>query len=238
VAVVDRDRRPPALVSWPTAVDSGEVVEEEVPMSTTTAPPALFRSSRRAERRAERRRLRRHDALSARLAELHSIRGLLERATAVVGEGWIRGAWFTVATPSGERAVTAYDLRLLRSQPVTGACLVGAVVHGGGGPGAIRSQTVQRALDLTWHTLRQGPDRAVTWCPAPQVRTMQVLDLTRWNDAPGRTQAEVVHLLTRAQGTVGAEEDRYRTEQVALDAGTLPAQVLTPASRVPSELPA
>jgi hypothetical protein len=185
-------------------------------MSTTTAPPALFRPSGRGRRRDERRRLERHDALSARLAELHTIRDVLGRATAVVGEGWIRGAWFTVATPSGERAVTALDLRLLRSRPVTGACLVGAVIQGGGGPRAVRSQTVQRALDLTWHTLREDPDRPVAWSPAPQVRTMHVLDLTHWNDAAARTQDDVVQLLTAAQGTVGTEQERCRVEQGAL----------------------
>lgn len=188
-------------------------------MSTVIAPIGVHAIRSRRERRAERRRLTRHDVLSARLAELRSIADVLARAAAIVGEGWVQGAWFAVATPSGERTVTGYDLRRLSSGPVTGACLVGAVVQAGGGPGAVRSQTVQRTLDLTWHTLREEPGRAVAWSPAPPVRTMQVLDLTHWNDAPRRTRAEVVGLLTAAQGTVVAERDRCLDEQVALGAG-------------------
>jgi hypothetical protein len=37
--------------------------------------------------------------------------------------------------------------------PVVGACLVGAIIHAGGGLPQLRTQVVQRAMDLTWHTL-------------------------------------------------------------------------------------
>jgi hypothetical protein len=190
-------------------------------VSTVIAPVRVPASPSRRQRRAERRRLTRHDVLSARLAELHAIADLLARAGAIIGEGWVQGAWFAVATPSGERTVTGYDLRLLRNGPVSGACLVGAVVQAGGGPGAVRSQTVQRTLDLTWHTLREEPGRAVAWSPAPPVRTMHVLDLTHWNDAPRRTRGEVVGLLAAAQGTVAVERDRCLDEQAALGAAHL-----------------
>ncbi len=182
-------------------------------MGTTTALLAVRTSSGRRERRAERRVLERLDTLSAQLAELHAIRDLLARAEAIVDDGWVQGAWFTVSTPRGERAVTAYDLRLVRDRPVTGACLVGAVVHAGGGPSAVRTQTVQRTLDLTWHALREDEDRPVAWCRAPQVRTLQVLDLTHWNDAPQRTQGEVVDLLGSARRTATTERDRRRAER-------------------------
>ena len=190
-------------------------------MSTVIAPVRVRAVQGRRARRAERRRLTRHDVLSARLAELHSIADLLTRAAAIVGEGWVQGAWFAVSTSSGERAVTGYDLRMLRGGPVTGACLVGAVVQAGGGPAAVRSQTVQRTLDLTWHTLREDCGRAVAWNPAPPVRTLQVLDLTHWNDAPRRTRDEVVGLLTAARTTVAVERNRCLDEQVALGAGRL-----------------
>ena len=67
----------------------------------------------RDERRAERRRLKSQDAVSRRLAELHAMGALLERAADVVGAGWVQGAWFTVATPGGKRDVTAYDLPMM-----------------------------------------------------------------------------------------------------------------------------
>ena len=170
----------------------------------------------RRERLAERRRLKHQDALSVRLAELHAIRGLLEQAAEVVSGGWVQGAWFTVATASGKRAVTAYDLGVAENRPVTGACLVGAVVHAAGGPTTVRSQLVQRTLDLAWHALREDPDRPVRWCPGPRVRMMRVLDLTHWNDAPERTQGEVVGLLLAAQKTADVQRDLCRAEQAEL----------------------
>ncbi len=170
----------------------------------------------RREQRAERRRLRRLDVLSARLAELHAIRALLEQADVVVNAGWVQGAWFTVASTSGNRVVTAYDLGLAMDRPVTGACLVGAVVQAAGGPTTVRSQLVQRTLDLTWHALRENPARPVRWCPGPRVRIMQVLELTHWNDAPERTQGDVVNLLRAARETADVELHRCRAEQGVL----------------------
>lgn len=184
-------------------------------MSTVIAPPR--RPARAgAERRAERRRLRRHDVLSSRLAELHAIGELLEQAAEVVRRGWIQGAWFAVLTVDGTRAVTAYDLSLVDTHPVTGACLVGAVVQAAGGPATVTSQLVQRTLDLTWHTLREDPERAIRWCPGPRARMMQTLDLTHWNDAPGRTQGDVVDLLRAAQHAAAVERDRCLAEQAAI----------------------
>jgi hypothetical protein len=149
----------------------------------------------RPDPRSERRRLDRCDTLSSRLAELHAIRAVLSEAAEVVSHGWVQGAWFTVATPVRQVAVTVYDLRMVRDHPVTGACLVGSVVYAAGGPEMARTQLVQRTLDLTWHALHEDVDPPAVACPSPQVRTMRLLDLTHWNDARGRTQAEVVDLL-------------------------------------------
>src|SRR3954467_1612542 len=85
--------------------------------------------AKRHERRLERRRLQRVDRLSARLAELHAVRALLERGADVIGRGWVQDAWFTVAMATAERRVTAYEIRRTENRPVTGACLVGAVIH-------------------------------------------------------------------------------------------------------------
>jgi hypothetical protein len=176
---------------------------------------SLSRPSRR-ERRAERRRLRSLDALSARLAELHAIHDLLAQAAKVVDAGWVKGAWFTVDTPGGTRAVTAHDLDLVVDQPVTGACLVGAVVQAAGGPATVGSQLVQRTLGLTWHALREDIAQPVRWCPSPSVRMMHVRDLTRWNDASGRTRADVLDLLHAAREAADLQLHRYRAEQVVL----------------------
>jgi hypothetical protein len=47
---------------------------------------------------------------------------------------------------------------------------------------------------------------------------MQVLDLTHWNDEPGRTQDEVVGLLVAAQHTTTVQSDLCRAEQARLGA--------------------
>ena len=186
------------------------------PFDTLTRVRRQDRRTERRDRRAERRWLKRQDRLSAQLAELQAMSVLLDRAAEVVGAGWVQGAWFTVATEKGPRAVTAYDLPVLTNRPVTGACLVGGVVQAAGGPAEVRSQLVQRTLDAVGHTLREDPARRVQWCPGPRMRTLGVLELTHWNDTPGRTQQEVVGLLEASRRTVEVEQERLRSEQVAL----------------------
>jgi hypothetical protein len=154
--------------------------------------------------------------LSAQLAQLHAIRALLEQATEIVLGGWVQGAWFAVDVGGRTRAVTAPEVRLTADHPVIGACLVGAVVQAGGGPAAVRSQPVQRALDLVWHNLREDAGQPVRWCPGPPVRAMHVLDLTHWNDAPDRTRGDVVELLRSSVATAEAQRERCRSEQAVL----------------------
>jgi hypothetical protein len=189
-----------------------------VSVMTTTSNGLVLQGRR--QRRADRRRLKRQDVLSARLAELSAIRTLLGQATAIVERGWVQRAWFTVSTPDGPRVLHGFDLRQASTRPVTRACLVGAVVQAGGGPAAARSQSVQRALDLTWHTLREDPQRPVRWCPGPYARGMQVLDLTHWNDAPARTRDDVVGLLAAAQETAETQRELCLAERAGLDDAT------------------
>jgi hypothetical protein len=152
--------------------------------------------------RGERRRLARCDAVAVRLAELHAIGALLSEAAAVVGSGWVQNAWFAVATPRGERLLTAHQVRQIYVYPVTRACLAGSIVLAAGGPDQAPTQLVQRTLDLTWHALRDDLEPPAVLCPSPPVRTMRLLDLTRWNDAPGRTRTDVINLLGSARGLV------------------------------------
>jgi hypothetical protein len=152
--------------------------------------------------RAGRQRLTRQDRLGARLAEIHLIRGLVSAAVPLVSAGWVQHVWFEVTDPHGHRTrVTAHNLDAVSEQPVSGVCLVGAVVHAAGGPATVHSQLVQRTLDLTWHALYERPSEPVRWCPAPAVRATHVRDLTRWNDRPGRTAGEVTALLRDAART-------------------------------------
>ena len=149
--------------------------------------------------RRERRQLARCDAVAVRQAELHAIGDLLSEAAAVIGSGWVQNAWFAVATPRGERLLTAHQVKQVYVYPVTGACLAGAIVLAAGGPDQAETQLVRRTLDLTWHALRDDPEPPAVLCPSPPVRTMRLRDLTRWNDAPGRTRADVTDLLGSAR---------------------------------------
>jgi hypothetical protein len=173
--------------------------------SLMTARP-LVADPPQVSARAERRRLAECDAASARLGELHAIGELLADAASVVEHGWVQDAWFAVATPRGPRLLTARLVRHVYQYPVTGACLAGAVVLAAGGPDQARTQLVQRTLDLTWYALRDDSEPPAVLCPSPPVRTLRLLDLTRWNDAPGRIQSEVVDLL----GSAGRLAEAHR----------------------------
>jgi hypothetical protein len=161
--------------------------------------------------RAERHRVARYDQLGARLAELHHLRSLLAGASAVVEAGWVQPGWFPYRDPRGiDHLVGPHDLHRLTGGPVTGACLVGAVVLAGGGLAVAGSQPVHRALDLTWHALFRAGDAPVSFCPAPASRVARVRDLTWWNDQPHRRARDVTSLLRTADRAASAELQRLR----------------------------
>jgi hypothetical protein len=177
-------------------------------------PPMPVLAPHQRPDRSERRRLARHDVLSARLAELHRIHELLDDAGEIVGRGWVQHAWFAYQDEVGRtRLATATDLHLMSGRPVVGACLVGAVVEAGGGLPAVHTQLVDRALGVAWHTLHGAPGTSVRWCPSPPERAVQVRALTSWNDARGRTAADVASLLHAATGVATAEIGKVRQER-------------------------
>ncbi len=135
------------------------------------------------------------------------------RSSAAAGSRALGSLWTWAAGPGRSPRRT---MRLTTDHPVTGACLVGAVVQAGGGPEAVRSQPVQRTLDLIWHSLREDAVRPVRWCPGPPVRAIHVLDLTHWNDAPDRTRGEVVELLRSSVAAADDQRERCRSEQAVL----------------------
>jgi hypothetical protein len=177
--------------------------------------PGVGRVTRR-QQRSERRRLARLDRAARELASLHSIRALLERAITVVESGWVQGCWFSVTDEQGRPStVPARDIPAVTDKTLSGACLVGAIVAAGGGPTAVRTQPVQRALDLTWHALHQSERQPVRWCPAPEIRMAHVRDLTRWNDHPQRSAHEVLNLLRTTLRLADAQTEMVRVEQAA-----------------------
>jgi hypothetical protein len=147
-------------------------------------------------RARQRRRLAAQDRVSAQLAELHQIRLILAGASALVSTGWVQNGWFSYRDEQGRQCVVdAHNLHRLAGRPISGACLVGAIVQAGGGLPAARSQAVQRSLDLTWQVLYHGAKAPLDFCPAPAVRAARVRDLTAWNDRPHRNVQDVMTLL-------------------------------------------
>jgi hypothetical protein len=158
-------------------------------------PPGR-RAARQRRRAAEQ-----ADRAAAARAELYGIREVLVAARALLGRGWVQGTWYA---PQPRAAGTAPVEGGADAQP--SACLVGAVVLAAGGRAAVRGQRTQRSLDLLWHTLHRATDPGpVRWSPAPALRTLQVQDLTRWNDTSGRSVEEVRALLDAAIGRVNRE---------------------------------
>jgi hypothetical protein len=152
------------------------------------------------------RQLRDRDEASARLAELHNLAEILNQAAELINAGWLQHSWFAYQDDNGRtKTVTARNVREMAARPVVGACLVGAIVEAGGGLTKVRTQPVQRAIDITWYTLFKAAPRPNHWTPAPAVRTQQVRDLTRWNDQPRRTAPQAEALLRRSAAAAVSE---------------------------------
>jgi hypothetical protein len=167
-------------------------------------------------RRGQSRQLRVRDQISARLAELDQIACILNDAADLVSAGWLQESWFAYRDDSGRiRPVNAHNAKQLTGHPVVAACLVGAIVEAGGGLPRLRTQVVQRALDLTWHTLVRTPPQLVRRTPAPETRMHHVQDLTGWNDHPNRTAGQAEELLRRSAIAARAEAEVLRREPVA-----------------------
>lgn len=168
------------------------------------------------DRRAERRAAARARRLQAQLQELEQLQRLLTGARAVIERGWIQHAWFAYLDDRGRTRKASSAAALdVAGRPLVGACLVGSVVYAAGGPHAVHTQPVQRALDLVWHALAAEDGTPVGWCPAPDVRMGRVRDLTSWNDAPARTSAEVAGLLLTAERVAVHESERITARSVA-----------------------
>ena len=167
-------------------------------------------------RRGQSRQLRLRDQISARLAELDQIACILNDAADLVHLGWLQDSWFAYRDDAGRiRPVNAYNAKQMVGHPVVGACLVGAIIHAGGGLPQLRTQVVQRAMDLTWHTLFKTPQRLARRIPAPDMRVHHVQDLTRWNDYPHRTADQAEELLRRSATAASSEAEVLRRVPVS-----------------------
>lgn len=141
------------------------------------------------------------------LRQLTRVRDLLEETrTVVVAGGWCGGgAWFTVRQADGAvRPATLAESFALRAPgaPVVGSCLVGIMIRLADDPDRVPStDDVWRATDELREAMHERlghegfpPGRAYP----PAQRRARLRSLTAWNDAPGRTEADVLDLIDRA----------------------------------------
>ncbi|KQS09987.1 hypothetical protein ASG04_05205 [Curtobacterium sp. Leaf183] len=193
-------------------------VQHDVDTDAAPSSSAPARSGVRGllDRLAARRAAARVRRAEVELLELADLERLLSGARAVIERGWIQHAWFAYVDEKGRtRKASSAAAMDVAGRPLVGACLVGAVVYAAGGPHAVHSQPVQRALDVVWHALAADEGAPVLWCPAPDVRMGRVRDLTSWNDAPSRTSADVAGLLLTAERVAVTESEHVRERTVA-----------------------
>jgi hypothetical protein len=148
----------------------------------------------------------RKDAEAERIRQLEGARDVLERARALIAQGWVQDAFYVVRGRHGEnRPVSPFGLLLLTRADVVGACLVGAVAHASGSVDR-RDRRIQAAIavDTLHRTLaEQTGSTTLTEAVHPAVRAARVRELAQWNDEPTRTRNDVLGLIDRAvSGTI------------------------------------
>lgn len=145
--------------------------------------------------------------VDGRLHRLARVRDTLERARELlVHDGWTAGGWFTVRAGDGTRGVSTVEALALRRAPaadeVVGSCLVGALLRLADDPDTSTSiRDVWSTVDELHEALREQQGQwavPVGRVLPPGERYGRLRDLTRFNDAPGRTRQQVLDLVDRA----------------------------------------
>ena len=193
-------------------------------------------------------RLSAEDASPPRSRRLAQVCAILADARALIERGWMQDNWYmTRQRLEGSDPAAWSGGKPPDVTEVTGACLVGAVVL------ATRQRDPQAdlidagpALDLIWDAWQEsrglgGPGVAGRAAPLA-VRAARMHDLTRWNDQPGRTRAEVLRLLDLAtsraimeavtsSGRVGDPAPSMGLNRTPCPAASEPAAAPEPARR-------
>ncbi len=144
-----------------------------------------------------------------RSARLGDVCAVLDGARTLIERGWVQDRWLVTPAPAARRSTahpTATSTATSTAEvppDVSGACLVGAVVHAAQShhatADAIHAAPALDVLRDAWQETRGlgGPGIAGRAAPR-EVRAARVRDLTRWNDQPGRTRDEVLGLIDLA----------------------------------------
>jgi hypothetical protein len=175
-------------------------VRTDEPQAPAPRRLAALRDRLRSARKSAGRDPEPPPALAAELERVRRLEGttaLLERARALVAEGWVQDSFYVVRARNGEtRPVSPFGLLLLSRSDVVGACLVGAVAHASSAVDRHdRRGQAALAVDTLWQALTDETDPSD---PHPGARAARVRELARWNDEPTRCHDDVLGLLDRA----------------------------------------
>ncbi len=140
------------------------------------------------------------------LAQLARTRYALEQARFVLlRDGWTSGAWFSVATRTGEvRRVSTYEsFGLLSAHAgVAHGCLVGTLLRMADDPDqAPTAHDVWHCVDELYEAMHESlghTSQPAGRAYAHDERRARLRGLTAWNDERGRTREQVVDLVDRA----------------------------------------
>jgi hypothetical protein len=195
---------------------AGAASDLVVPVGATVTGPGSHGDDRRGDREPRRWRLLRRlvppqqSPHELQHVILERMLALLDGARAELSAGWLQGGWWTPPAGRRDRQTVQAGPAVDSSNPhtVTAVCLVGALIRAGSRQG--RDAEVGRAIDAVYDAIWESrgqpaatPGGGPILVSSPQVRLARVQWLTRWNDAPGRTNDEVLNILDRAiAGTV------------------------------------
>jgi hypothetical protein len=133
---------------------------------------------------------------------------VLSATRGVIARGWVQKTWYVLETPAGPRSARQrFFPSRFDHHSVVGACLIGAVMHGGWQLSP-RSEYAYPAIDALWHTLfdpdATGHADPVGPMTPPLVRAARVRDLTTWNDRDHRAKEDVLRLVDRTIARVAS----------------------------------
>jgi hypothetical protein len=138
-------------------------------------------------------------------AVLERLLALLEAARGDLEAGWVQDGWQATEGTGGQRILaTGLAAGLSARQPASAVCLVAALIRAGARQGG--DAETGRAIDVVHDALWESRGQSAQPTPgpgplpvsSPQVRQAKVQELTRWNDAQGRTGDEVTAVLDTA----------------------------------------
>lgn len=145
------------------------------------------------------------DLRELRWRRLGRVRDALEQTRTILArDGFTSGAWFSIQVGDDVRQVSTAEAYGLRDpcSSVVSACLIGTLVRVAEDPDTVPTVAdAWRCVDELYEAMHEQLGHSslpAGRCSSHNDRRVKVRVLTAWNDAPGRTLAQVEDLVDRA----------------------------------------